>query len=254
MHPLMYRDMLRLQWSDSHWSLTDHDDSGGVAPLAAGKYPPAGAGANVPAVKNVPAAADEILLRYAAEGSSLTINGVNVWSGRIAIRRGAVGLLAGAGSALRVDRFALDRAGDPLTVACLATEGMIGAGHAPARDGGAAEPEGWTRVTDERLRFGFGYRTDRAGSRVKWNYNGGRFRLWSPTDRSLGRVRVYLDGTLLATIDLASETAGPSRVVFDSGELASGYRAVTVELADGGAMVCDSFDFAAAGSGAEEHT
>lgn len=256
MHPLMYRDMLRLQWSDGRWSLTDHDASGGVAPLAAGVYPRALAGANAPlsAKAEAEAAPDEIRLHYTVEGTSLTINGVNVWSGRIAIRRGAVGLLAGAGSAMRVDRFALDRAGAPLTVACLATEGMIGAGHAPARDGGTAEPEGWKRVTDERLRFGFGYRTDRAGSRVKWNYNGGRFRLWSPTDGSLGRVRVYLDGTLLATIDLAAGIAGPSRIVFDSGELACGYRAVTVELAGGGAMVCDSFDFAAAGSDAEAHT
>ncbi|MCQ6562323.1 exo-alpha-sialidase [Paenibacillus mendelii] len=230
LHPLMARNRMELRWADGKWSLIDTDAEGSSILLSSGTY--------APAVE----VSDSICIGYERSGSSITINGEAVWQGTLGIRSGKIGLLAGKGSHMHVTCMKLDRTGTSGKLTYLSSEGLIGAGEAPMKPSESMEPEGWKRMESGQLRFGAGHYTNVPGSRVKWNYIGSRFQIWSPRGSELGLVKLYLDGELTATIDLRDPSDQESAIVFESGDVPYGYHAVTLELIDG-AMICDSMDF-----------
>ncbi len=145
---------------------------------------------------------------------------------------GAVGLLAEANSHSFVDHFRMNEEPSQGTLAYLHTDAWLGAGENPAD---------WIEQRDPRFRFGIGAVRRVAGGRVKWNFVGTDFTLWSPTGPEYGSVEVRLDGALVATVDLHNAQQRPSTPVFTKKGMADTFHAVVLRTKTG-RLVVDSLD------------
>ena len=130
------------------------------------------------------------------------------------------------------DRFAI--AGQPLPgrLSYLYTEGLLGAGENPAD---------WVEQTDSAFRFHIGAVRRGEGGRVKWNFLGSGFTLWSPKGPDYGVVEARLDGELVATLDLKAPELRPSQPLLHKTDLPDTFHALSLEPRDG-RLVVDSLD------------
>ena len=133
--------------------------------------------------------------------TELTIDGRPRWQGRLPPAPGPIGLMVEPHSHLAVNRFAVTGPCEPAAMSWLATEALMGAGVSMAD---------WDMVSSHDYRFGFGAVRKGPGGRVKWNFRGRGFRLWSPKGPDFGPCEVAIDGRKLAELDLHSDRAEPA--------------------------------------------
>jgi hypothetical protein len=145
---------------------------------------------------------------------------------------GAIGLMAESHSHVSVDHFVIAGKREPNTLSYLFTEGWLGAGEKPAD---------WDERKDSAFRFGAGAVRRNAGGRVKWNFIGAGFTLWSPKGPDYGNTEVWLDGALAGTVDLHSAQPLPSQPVFRKTGLPETFHAVALQPKSG-RLVVDSLD------------
>lgn len=149
---------------------------------------------------------------------------------------GRIGIRAERGSIVECSNFSVIGEEREAWIDLLPTEGLAGAAQCPSK---------WDLEKESYYRHGFGYRsTSRPGyveetaSVMKWNFRGTAFQIWAPVV-SRGSIRVELDGTLLADVELTPNGKLDSRIVFEKRGLPERNYAVTVTLLDG-EMRCDT--------------
>lgn len=173
-----------------------------------------------------------VLARKNHGATSLSLEGKEVWSGSTNASAGPLGLFVEPHSYLSVDRFEVAGKVEPNTISLLHTEGWLGAGENPAD---------WIEEQNPIFRYGIGGLRRNQGGRVKWNFLGSGFTLWSPKGPDFGTIEIRLDGTVLANVDLHSSGLQPSQPVFRRNGFADTFHAVALEPVSG-RLVVDSLD------------
>jgi hypothetical protein len=131
-----------------------------------------------------------------------------------------------------VSRFEIDGAFQPAVLSWLYLEALTGAG---------VKLADWEAVHSPLYRFGTGAVRKTPGGRVKWNYRGRGFRLWSPKGAEFGRCELLLDGRKLADLDFHSQHDEPSKIIYTCDDAGDGYHAVILRSLEG-RMPVDSLD------------
>ena len=226
LHPLSLARHQGLELGDQ-WSLVTLDAGGARQVVASGSARSNGAW--------------NVSVQRKANGATvLALDGKAVWTGTMEpdqgaigkFDQGAIGLLASPHSHVSVDRFAI--AGQPLPgkLSYLYTEGWLGAGENPAN---------WVEQTDPAFRFRVGAVRRAEGGRVKWNFLGSGFTLWSPKGPDYGVVEARLDGELVGTLELKAPESRPSQPLLHKTGLPDTFHALSLEPR-GGRLVVDSLD------------
>lgn len=83
-------------------------------------------------------------------------------------------------------------------------------------------------------------RTTKAWQNVTFTFTGRGVALVAPLGQGKGKVRIRLDGQVVATVDLARKLAAPRRMAWVSGDLGDGPHTLKV-VALGGPVELDAF-------------
>ena len=219
LHPLSLTRHYGLELKPGGWRIIKADAQGALQALATGTASPSGPW-------------KVTITRKANGATTLALDGKEVWKGMTKASVGAIGLMAESHSHVSVDRFTVAGKSQQNTLSYLYTEGWLGAGEKPAD---------WDERKDSAFRFGTGAVRREAGGRVKWNFIGAGFTLWSPKGPDYGTTEVWLDGALAATVDLHSAELLPSQPVFRNTGLPDTFHAVALQPKSG-RLVVDSLD------------
>ncbi len=221
LHPLSLTRHQGTELGPKGWRILSADTQGNLAVRASGSVPHEDGW--------------HITLRREASGAltlALGVDGLQVWSGMTTPGCGAVGLWVDSHSHLSVDRFAIEGEAQAGTISFLYTEGLLGAGESH---------KNWIERKDASFRFGLGALGPDGGGRVKWNFMGSGFALWSPKGPDYGTAEVVLDDAKIATVDLHAAQTQPSRPVFRKTGLADTFHAVALQSIKG-RLVVDSLE------------
>ena len=221
LHPLAMTRHQGIELGPKGWRILTADTQGNLAVRASGSVPHEDGW--------------QITLRREASGAltlALGVDGLQVWSGMTTPGCGAVGLWVDSHSHLSVDRFAIEGEAQAGTISFLYTEGLLGAGESH---------KNWIERKDASFRFGLGALGPDGGGRVKWNFMGSGFALWSPKGPDYGTAEVVLDDAKIATVDLHAAQTQPSRPVFRKTGLADTFHAVALQSIKG-RLVVDSLE------------
>jgi hypothetical protein len=208
-----------LELSEAAWRVLAVDAIGKTSVLGSGKLDP-GPSRRVG------------IARYDDGRTKVTIDDRPCWQGQLPPAAGPIGLMVEPHSNLAVDRFAVTGPCEPAVMAWLATEALTGAGVSMAD---------WDMLNSADFRFGIGAVRKAPGGRVKWNFRGRGFRLWSPKGPDFGRCEVAIDARKVADLDLHAVRAETSREVFACEDAGDGYHAVVLRSLSG-RLVVDSLD------------
>lgn len=218
LHPLSVTRHQAVEFSPAGWRIIEVDAAGQTTMLASGMEH-----------------SEKITLKRRANGTTtLALGDKPVWKGTMNAGCGAIGLLAGTNSYLAVEHFKITGKAAPGELSYLHTEGWLGAGENAAN---------WVEGKDARYRFGIGAVRRDGGGRVKWNFPGSGFTLWSPKGPDYGAVEVRLDGKVVAVVDLHAGHVQPSQPVFSKSGLTDTFHAVALQPRSG-RLVVDSLEVA----------
>jgi hypothetical protein len=220
-HPLSLTNHQGLELTADTWKIVSVDATGKVSTLAEGPLEAAVAGSR------------SIDLGLQADGQArLLIDAKARWDGKLPIGSGPIGLYVDPFSNIEVSRFNIDGPFQPAVLPWLYIEALTGAG---------VKLADWDVVNSPAYRFGTGAVRKTPGGRVKWNFRGRGFRLWSPRGPELGRCELLLDGRKLADLDFHADREEPSKIIFAQEDAGDGYHAVVVRSPEG-RMPVDSLD------------
>ena len=217
LHPRSWSNLAGVELNDTGWRLIVADGTGTVRSLAEGKR----------------SIGRQTTLRVRTRGDhvQLELNGTLVHEqAGLTNRPGRIGILVAKDSRVEVERFAVTGVSCAAPLDYLYPEGLLGAGQNIAD---------WTDVTSPGLRHGLGAISKKPQARIKYNFTGRSFAVWSPTGPRYGRAEVLVDGARVADLDLHTATENPSKVLFQSGDLKPGNHAVVLRARQG-ALVADS--------------
>ena len=93
------------------------------------------------------------------------------WNGKLSFAAGQIGLLVDPFTNLSVSRFEIGGPFSPAVMPWLYIEALTGAG---------VRMSDWDVMQSPLYRFGVGAVRKTPGGRVKWNFRGRGFRVWSP--------------------------------------------------------------------------
>ncbi|MBN2023358.1 MAG: hypothetical protein JW809_11270 [Pirellulales bacterium] len=207
-HPLSLTHHQGLELSADAWRLVSVDAAGKVSVAAEGPLDSAGATAR------------SIEIERREDGqSTVVIDEKPVWTGSLPKGAGPLGLLVDPFTHVEVARFEINGQFEPAVLPWLYIEALTGAGVRMAD---------WDMVDSPLYRFGVGAVRKTPGGRVKWNFRGRGFRLWSPKGPAFGPCELLLDGRKLADLDLYAEQEQPSQIVFALEDAGDGYHAVVL--------------------------
>ncbi len=164
--------------------------------------------------------------------SRLKIDGKIRFEGNLPVQAGPVGLFVEPFTNLKVSRFEIADPFKPAVMPWLYLEGLTGAG---------VKMSDWDVIHSPTYRFGVGAVGKTPGGRVKWNFRGRGFQLWSPRGPDFGRCELLLDGRKLADLDLHGDREQPSRIIYRCDDAGDGYHAVALHATDG-RLAVDSLD------------
>ena len=221
-HPLSLTNHQGLELMADAWKIVSVDAAGKISTLASGR---------LEAVAATTPRAIEIDLQEDGR-THLTIDKKSRWDGKLPVASGPIGLLADSFTNIEVSRFEISGPFQPAVLPWLYIEALTGAG---------VKMADWDTVSSSSYRFGVGAVRKTPGGRVKWNFRGRGFRLWSPKGAELGRCELLLDGRKLANLDFHSETKQPSQIVYTCDDAGDGYHALVLRSLDG-RLVVDSLD------------
>lgn len=163
---------------------------------------------------------------------TIRIDGRENYKSDFRFGEGPIGLYTEPHSHLRVSEFEVEGECLPASLTYLYDEGLLGA---------AQHIEHFQKVEDDLFRFEHGKISLTEEVRVKWNFIGTGYKLWSPKSPEFGQVRLILDGKPLGQIDLSAQTKEKSRVVSEIRGLNDGFHNLIVERIDK-RMPVDSID------------
>jgi hypothetical protein len=162
----------------------------------------------------------------------VVIDGKVRWDGKLPPAEGPIGLLVEPWTNVSVSRFELTGPFKPALLPWTYIEALTGA---------AVFMTDWDVVQSPQYRFGVGALRKTPGGRVKWNFRGRGFRLWSPLGPEFGRCELLLDGRKLADLNLHAEKQQPSKIVYTCEDAGDGYHAAVLQSVEG-RLVVDSLD------------
>ena len=163
------------------------------------------------------------------------VGGLGKRRGEVAmhLRPGPIGLLLEPDTHADVTRFEVRGPSEEAVFAYLYTEALMGTG---------VHMKDWDVRETPEFRFGIGAVRREAGGRVKWNYAGSGFTLWSPKGPEFGPCEVFLDGTSVGEMDLHAADTQPSQPVLTRDDVPPGYHAVVVRPLNAGRLVIDCLE------------
>jgi hypothetical protein len=230
LHALMRTRHTALALAPGAWRLAQRDAAGKETVVASARLP----------------AAEHFAVRLARRSGllSVDVNRHTLWSGPLPVgpaheSTGVLGLRVGTNTHLRVSKFAIRGTARPAQFSFGANEALLGAAQ-PAAE--------WQPRRDPLFRFGNGVVSRKPTARAKWNVAGNRLRLWSPRGPEFGEVEVRLDGKVAAVLDLRSDRAEASRVIWESSNLEDGFHALALTTRNGRLPV-DSLDVSSGARG-----
>ena len=209
LHDLCATRQIALCLTADTWRVTETGDKGSAQPVASGGLsgPP-----------------EEVMLSVDAAGATLLhINGSFTWKGTLNPGPGVLGIRVSPHSSAEVSRFSVSGTFSPAIISYLSTEAIIGAG---------AAHDTWKNCEQPEFRHGLGAVSLKAGARAKWNVEGSRFDLWSPTGPDYGTATVLVDGAAAGALDFSSTDLTPSHIVWTSKPLTEGPHAVVLVTAE----------------------
>jgi len=180
-----------------------------------------------------------VVIQRSMEGATeVRLEQETVWRGRLASPQGALGLLVGKDSHLRVKSFSVAGTRQRGTFSSLYTEGLVSAGEQVGKEGWTD----WQEMVSPRFRYGVGAvaRIPESG-RAKWNFAGTGFAVWAPRGPIYGKVEMVVDGKVVGTLDLYDPSDRDSGPVFQMDNLPPGFHAVVLHGSTG-RLVIDSID------------
>lgn len=164
--------------------------------------------------------------------TQVTIDGKPVWQSNVPGGAGPIGLLVDPYTNLAVSHFEIDGEFKPAVIPWVYLEALTGA---------AVLAADWDMSPSPLYRYGQGAVRKAPGGRVKWNFRGRGFQLWSPKGPNYGRCELLLDGKKLGELDLRADKEQKSEIVFKVKDAGDGYHAVVLRSLDG-RLVVDSLD------------
>lgn len=211
LHPLMFNNQTRVQFSGNKWVLIRSDLNGKTDTLGQGLM-----------VHN---GITNIKISHPGGKTSLSIDGITAWMGNIPGQQpGRVGLLVMPHSGVEMKSFTLSGKKLPGHSTLLFTEGLLNAGN---------NLTNWNIAREDSLfQFGTGAMAKVEGARVKWSFKGSGFDLYAPLMKEAGKVKLYLNGAFLAEIDLHAEIQQKSRVRYSARNLPLKNNALVVKGVD----------------------
>jgi hypothetical protein len=210
-HPLMLSDQKRIAISGNRWELIQSDEKNQKTSIASGEFIPG----------------DTCKIRFGFSGSkrSLTLNGTEVWTGATGERGGHIGLCCEEHAYVDVFSFRVQGKAIDSSFGYLYTELLQGAGN---------RMSSWNVVKNDSLyTYGIGAETALPGTRVKLNFTGTRFTVYSPKKPAFGKIRLTIDGGDAVILDTRSDRPCKSAPVYQSGPLPAGRHAVVMECVNG---------------------
>jgi hypothetical protein len=208
-----------LEVSANAWRIVSLDAAGKTSVLASGP------------LQAAPSRTIEIDRRQDGQ-MHLLVDGRVRWDGNLPPAEGPIGLLVEPWTNLSVSRFEISGPFKPAVFPWLYIEALTGA---------AVFMTDWDVVQSPQYRFGVGTLRKTPGGRVKWNFRGRGFRLWSPRGPEFGRCELLLDGRKLADLDFHAQHQQPSQVAYSCDDAGDGYHAVVLRSITG-RLVVDSLD------------
>lgn len=209
-HPVTLSRYDGLELRRDGWTLFSCDDAGGRHTAAEG------------ALESAP---ETCSVAWTAPGTlEVAINGRAVWTGSLARKPGAVGLLASPFSHADVTQFEITGDFRPGTFRYLYSEGLVGA---------AQHRDHWEETRDPVFLYGTGTVSRQEGVAAKWNIACSGFTLWSPTGPGYGTAEVWVDDVRLGKVSFASPEPQASHAVFRAEDLEPGFHAVWVKNVSG---------------------
>jgi hypothetical protein len=218
-HPLSLTRHQGLEISPSAWRILSVDAAGKSTVTASGP------------LENGTARSVEIEAKPDGR-MRIAVDGKVRWTGNASLAEGQIGLLVDPFTNLSVSRFAISGRFRPAIVPWLYVEALTGAG---------VRMSDWDVVRSPLYRFGVGAVRKTPGGRVKWNFRGRSFLLWSPKGPQFGRCEMLIDGRKAAELDFHSDREQRSRIVYDSADVGDGYHAVVLRSI-AGRLPVDSLD------------
>jgi hypothetical protein len=231
-HPLALTRHQGLELGAAGWRVVSSDASGATAVAASGTLDDARVRPENDSRSRPPPARRIEISRDERGGLALTIDGQPRWHGNLPPVSGPLGLFVSPQTHLAVARFSILGPPRPAVVPWLYTEALTGAGVSMAD---------WNLVQSPLYRFGTGAVRVAAGGRVKWNFRGRGFRLWSPKGPQFGRCELVHNGCKLAELDLHAAQEQPSRIVYACERAGDGYHALVLRPVTG-RLAVDSLD------------
>ncbi len=155
---------------------------------------------------------------------TITINGNEAASSPLPSGVGLLGLLVQENSVMEVSQYRISGEPVPTDTSYLHTEALLGAGQ---------NMEIWQEISDPLFRYGIGAVSkeavpDAPVAKAKWNVECSTFKLWAPRHPDYGQTDLYLNDTLLVTIDFAAPAPEASAVRYASYALLPGRYAISL--------------------------
>jgi hypothetical protein len=216
LHPLMFSDQSRVQFSENRWFLIHSDSDGVTDTISSGSFDKR--------------ETTDLNISYVREETIISIDGITAWKGKIDnLQPGRVGLLAMPHSGMEMKHFIVSGKKLPGHTAWLYTEGLLNAGN---------NLNNWNLSKDDSLfRFRIGAVAKIDSARVKWSFKGSGFDLWAPGLKEAGRVQIILNGKNLAEINLQSETPKKSKIIYSLRNLPKKNNALSIKGLNGKIVV-----------------
>jgi hypothetical protein len=221
-HPLSLTRHQGLELTADAWKIVSVDAAGKISTLAGGPL-------------EIPAAATSraIEIEHQADGQTrLIIDKKERWGGKLPVGLGPIGLLVDPFTNIEVSRFEIGGPFQPAVLPWLYLEALTGAG---------VKMADWDATPSPLYRFGVGAVRKTDGGRVKWNFRGRGFQLWSPKGPEFGKCELLLDGRKLANLDFHAKHEQPSEIAFTYNDAGDGYHAVVLRSTVG-RLVVDSLE------------
>ncbi len=215
-HPLMLSNQKRIEIRGNKWELIQADDKNRKTSIASGEF----------ILKDT----CKIQFGFKDKKRCLSINGREVWTGETGERGGHIGLLCEEHSYVDIASFLVRGKTVDSSFDYLYTELLQGAGNRMSN---------WKVNQDDTLySYGFGAETPVSGTRVKLNFTGTRFTVFSPKKPAFGKIKLTVDGSGEVILDTHSDQSLKSAPIYQSRLLPAGRHAVVMESA-GGVMGVD---------------
>ncbi len=174
--------------------------------------------------RNMNSTGNHLELRKADGVSVLSINNQKCWTGSLPVNPGVTGIILDPHCVLNMNCFKVEGKHLPGNLYFGYYEALLNSGN---------QDKDWEFKNDPMFRLGHGAISKRDSAFAKWNFEGTGFKLWLPKGPQFGTVSISLDGLLVANVNLKTDLAQTSSVVYHLKSIKEGTHALFIETIDG---------------------